>query len=148
MVKLEEPRLRCRYYDAIAAIGLMKGVPMIDVACDDALISALMEMDAASVQQVVERYDRDALGYPTPEKVAQVAAACAQAPPRLAPRSEPRPEPVPKPCRPIYTISSRLVGVVWGVITGLATTVAAGWITAAPWLEWVARWLAGLLPPF
>ena len=53
MVKLEEPRLRCRYYDAIAAIGLMKGMPMIDVACDDALISALMEMDAASVQNEV-----------------------------------------------------------------------------------------------
>jgi hypothetical protein len=143
MVKLEEPRVRCRYYDAIAAIGLMKGMPMIDVACDDALISALMEMDAGSVQQVVERYDRKALGYPTPEKIARIAAACGQAPPRLA-RA---PEPVPRRCRPVYTISGRLAGLVWGVITGLATTVAVGWITAAPWLERVASWLAGLLPP-
>ena len=140
MLQPGEKRQRCSYHDALAAIGLMKGVPMIDVARDDALISALMELDLSCVRLIVELYDRDALGYPTPEKIAALAASC-------GPGAESQmraPEPEPQFCIPVHTVGSRLIGMVWGVITGIATAVAVGWMTAAPWLQQVAAWLLAL----
>src|SRR5262245_7948774 len=71
--KPDEQRQHCSYYDALAAIGLMKGLNMIDFARDEALISALMEMELSSVRQIVERYSRSELGYPTAEKIAALA---------------------------------------------------------------------------
>lgn len=132
---------RCSYHDALAAIGYMKGVAMIDVARDDALISALMEIDLPCVHRIVQLYDPKALGYPTPEKVAALAVSCG-----LAPVSHiPAPEPEPRLCMPMHTFGGRVAGMVWGVITGVVTAVAVGWLTAAPWIYQVASWLVALL---
>lgn len=129
-----EMRPRCSYYDALAAIGLMKGVPMIDVARDDALISALMAMETSRVLRIVELYDRAALGYPTPEKVATLAGTCGSPPPT----AECAREPEPRRCIPIVPISGRLLGIFWALVTAVATSLAVGWMAGKPWLNPVA----------
>src|SRR5262245_17527653 len=140
MAKTEARRARCNYHEALAAIVLMKGVAMIDVARDDALISALMEMDRSCVQRIAGLYDAKALGYPTAEKVTAFAVTCGLAPGRR----EHAPDRQPTLCIPVYTLGGRLVGVVWGVITGAAAAAAVGLMATAPWVHQVSAWLAAL----
>jgi hypothetical protein len=129
---------RCSYYDAIGGIGAMKGLPMIDVSRDDQLISLLMEMDHERALEVIKAYDREEHGYPTAEKVAKVAATLGK------PISKRRfREKLPHSI-PIYTLSIRLAGLVWGVITGLLTAGAAALLGNTSWFQDAGSWI-GLL---
>lgn len=58
---------RCSYGRALATIGSMKGMNMIEVDRDDSLISALMHLPAFLVDIVRARYSREDYGYPTVE---------------------------------------------------------------------------------
>ena len=45
-------------------------------------------------------------------------------------------------CLHVYTLWERVKGVLWGLMTGVATAVGCGWITDAPWFwERVAQLL-------
>ena len=56
-------------------------------------------------------------------------------------------------CLPVYPIRERVKGVLWGLYTGVFTTIAIGWMTEAPWLtqrytqllSWLSEFLL-LLP--
>jgi hypothetical protein len=147
----DEKQQHCSYYDALAAIGLMKGLNMIDVARDDALIGTLMDMDLSAVRRIVEHYSRNELGYPTVEKIAALAAGRGLPPlqqghePEYAPEPEPACEPQsePQPVVPVQTVRDRLLDLAWGVIGGIATTLVLGWMPL-PWLQRLAAWLLGL----
>jgi hypothetical protein len=140
MSKPDAKQPRCSYYDALAAIGLMKGIAMIDVARDDALIGALMELELPRVRQIVEVYNREELGYPTAEKIEALVAARGLA----AAKHERAPEPEPKRVVSIHTVGGRLLDVAWGVVTGIATALAVGWMAPVPWLRHLTSWVSAL----
>jgi hypothetical protein len=139
----DEKRPRCSYYDALAAIGLMKGIAMVDVARDDALIGALMEMEFHAVRRIVETYDREELGYPTAEKVAALAGSPGSARAQTDRGAGPEPQRVIS----VETVANRLLGVAWGVITGLVTALAMNWMPLA-WLPHMLWWLVSLPADF
>ncbi len=160
--KADEKRQYCSYYDALAAIGLMKGLVLVDVARDDTLVDALMAMDRGSVRCIVERYNREEHGYPTAEKISALAGGNEQMSSQSAPPAVPASEdalatalrqPVLRvqTIPPARTMRDRLREVWWATVAAVSTAVATTLVmslTPIPWMQrlaWRLLTLPGIL---